>query len=95
MQNSRSFGNETNSLNLIATLNETEINYDDALWHACRLGELSLVQWAIGLEEGEGLLIYDESLWQVRKGNGYNAYIKCNIWLFPRSFKSIIPKIKF
>ena len=71
MQNSRSFGNETNSLNLIATLNETESNYDDALWHACRLGELSLVQWAIGLEEGEGLLIYDESLWQVRKGNGY------------------------
>eukprot|EP00944_MAST-04C_sp_MAST-4C-sp1_P006035 g6035.t1 len=64
-------GREENSVSLTATLSATEINYDDALWHACRLGEIELCKWALGLEEGEGLLIYDESAWQVKKGNGY------------------------
>eukprot|EP00944_MAST-04C_sp_MAST-4C-sp1_P009685 g9685.t1 len=64
-------GKEENSVSLTATLTATEINYDEALWQACRLNELELCKWALGLEEGEGLLIYDESAWQVKKGNGY------------------------
>ena len=46
-------------------------NVNDALWHACRLGNEDAVKWALGLEVGEGQLYYAEEFWEVRKLEGY------------------------
>ena len=48
-----------------------KVDYNDALWHACKLGNENAVQWALGLEEEEGLLCFLEESWEVKRLEGY------------------------
>ena len=50
---------------------ESSEEADYALWQACRMGHEDAVKWALGLEVGEGKLLFVEELWEVRKIEGY------------------------